>query len=117
MAFFDYDLTYAPNKIGEFIFKIIFQDEKIRLKARPHTDLFVASNGWRIRSSQYPEIKLAEKIIYIEGALKSRKTCRFECPVSEAVAVIEALNDFKREYKIDGVQGKNKPHRLTKIFA
>lgn len=67
-----------PNKPGvlllsvhqaaeSIVVAIIEQDERFRAEADQKLLKFVASNGFSICSSAYPEIKLSRKALYLRG--------------------------------------------------
>jgi len=51
---------------GHLVFSIFYMDERFRSQDSD-LKLFIASNGWKVCSSQCPEIDLTGKIIYLLG--------------------------------------------------
>jgi len=108
------NIEFIEGRVSGF-FHVLYQDPIFSKKFEDRV-IFTASNGWRIKSSHYPEISPSLRIIYIRGrrvekTISSQFSLSFEAYDSVVVALQQFCTDFSFYPK------RKNGHLLTKIFC
>ena len=83
---------------GHLVFSIFYMDERFR--AQDKLLRFVASNGWKVISCMYPEIRLKVKEIYLQGEdfKKDGKVCVKKPDTEDVSEIIIQIHSALREW-------------------